>query len=983
MKKLLISFLSIFILITNLNSQSFKGKLNYSFVGPVQEDLKTTLLQNYKVKVKNVSTTKVNDVRVFYTPLNQDGTVVLPNNGFATFPQGQINLDPGDSVIVQGWSDGWKDCNNCNFIEGLNSKKIRFIFFLDTISYPNVDRDTLIYDVQLLNYNDTIVNKLNYVTNNGNFNIKSNFKLPSYIKDSIFEIKFYLQNKGGSLGSKGAVDSWQIFPTTTTVSKFGDVFYNFDFNVVQGDDWRITAKTSMKNGVSWYVPYTVLPILKSGIQNNITITPYGVANFSIDSLKTYKTATGFWRGIFVPSDSSYICIPGQENWPKGDIDKVNSRIYKLKLDTKNFGDTAWSFSTGYETWGGAASKNGKYVIYLLGGGFDAYNTLTNKDWLGILDGQTGKKIWGSGDNLTFEFQGKEVGINKEGTVFAIGSTGANKITVFQNNHAINGQTSITKLWDYNCSGDVRKIVFTDDGQHIYVGSGDMFLRKFKVSDGTLLWKAYIGGWPFVNGLKFSTDSSFIYTGTKSFDLTKLSAKTGEVLWSNFTSGVDVHVSTDDKYSFDWTGQLIENSTGKFIGKVGNAGPKEYFYSNDFILAANQNINIIDKMGTLITSIPNSINIDAGGYSQQSWNDTLGTKLVILGRDMLNTPPRNGIGTWKITPTINRYPTLDSIPNISVSTGDSTFIILHYNDRDGNPLSVSATSYLGNITARLGNKDTLWIKAAKGYIGSDTIKVIVKESNTIQKLSVYNIFIANSSCPSNSNFLIKSLNATTICSGQSDTLTSNLSSSNQWYLNGTVINGANSVNLVATSPGFYTDTAINEAGCKVGSQKIQIIVNPIPQAPLLSRDTSNYLVSNISTGNSWYKDGTALTDTTQKIKPTTPGSYTTKTIQNGCFSAASAPYYFIVTDIINLSADEFIKLSPNPFTNQLNFDFFIKGYQRLNMELYDIAIGTKVSSKLNLTPGMPIYLGHLSSGTYVIRVTSNDLKISYQFKMVKL
>jgi hypothetical protein len=98
---------------------------------------------------------------------------------------------------------------------------------------------------------------------------------------------------------------------------------------------------------------------------------------------------------------------------------------------------------------------------------------------------------------------------------------------------------------------------------------------------------------------------------------------------------------------------------------------------------------------------------------------------------------------------------------------------------------------------------------------------------------------------------------------------------------------------------------------------------------------------------------------------------------------SAAYYYLVTDIINLSKDEFIKLAPNPFINQLNFDFVVKGYQKLNIEVYDVATGTKVASRPNLTAGSRITLGHLSSGTYVIRVTSTDNKISYQFKMVKL
>ena len=59
------------------------------------------------------------------------------------------------------------------------------------------------------------------------------------------------------------------------------------------------------------------------------------------------------------------------------------------------------------------------------------------------------------------------------------------------------------------------------------------------------------------------------------------------------------------------------------------------------------------------------------------------------------------------------------------------------------------------------------------------------------------------------------------------------------------------------------------------------------------------------------------------------------------------------------------------------------YQRLNIEVFDIATGTKVASKKTITPGIPIYLGQLSAGNYVINVTSNDGKINYQFKMIKL
>ena len=178
------------------------------------------------------------------------------------------------------------------------------------------------------------------------------------------------------------------------------------------------------------------------------------------------------------------------------------------------------------------------------------------------------------------------------------------------------------------------------------------------------------------------------------------------------------------------------------------------------------------------------------------------------------------------------------------------------------------------------------------------------------------------------------------------------------------------------------TRTDSLGCVISSDTIQIKKYSIPSAPTLSRDTANYLLSG-ALGTTWYKDGSAITDTTQKYKPATPGSYTAKTTTNGCTSVMSAAYYYLVTGIINLSKDEYIKLAPNPFINQLSFDFVLKGYQRLNIDVYEIATGNKVATQPNLTAGSRINLGQLSGGTYMIRVTSNDNKIVQQFKVVKM
>jgi hypothetical protein len=143
------------------------------------------------------------------------------------------------------------------------------------------------------------------------------------------------------------------------------------------------------------------------------------------------------------------------------------------------------------------------------------------------------------------------------------------------------------------------------------------------------------------------------------------------------------------------------------------------------------------------------------------------------------------------------------------------------------------------------------------------------------------------------------------------------------------------------------------------------------------------VSSATSGNTWYKDGIALPDTTQKFKPTINGKYSVSTMQKGCNSVSSIIYYYIITDVIHLSDFEFIKLSPNPFMSQLNLDFSIKGHQRLNMEVFELSTGNRVANKLDLLPDSPVYLGGLISGTYLIRISSLDNKINHQFKMIKL
>jgi len=333
---------------------------------------------------------------------------------------------------------------------------------------------------------------------------------------------------------------------------------------------------------------------------------------------------------------------------------------------------------------------------------------------------------------------------------------------------------------------------------------------------------------------------------------------------------------------------------------------------------------------------------------------------------------------KITVKINPAPGLPTVRDTSYCN-NANVDTLRVNPSTGNSLlwyGTNATGGTGNI---LASKPTTNIVGTFGYYVSQQTITTGCEG---QRAKI-NVTIS----PLPSTPLVRD---TAYCNNAtSDTIRVNPSTGNSllWY--GTNANGGTATSTsvkpstyTVGTTSYYVSQQSNATGCEGPRSKINITTYPIPSAPVLSRDTANNLIASIN-GITWYKDGTAITDTTQKIKPTTGGSYTAKTTQNGCVSALSSPYYYLVTDIINLSAEEYIKLAPNPFTNQLNFDFVLKGYQRLNIEVFDLANGSKVASKQNLTPGIPIYLGQLSAGTYVIKVTSNDIKVSYQFKMVKL
>lgn len=204
----------------------------------------------------------------------------------------------------------------------------------------------------------------------------------------------------------------------------------------------------------------------------------------------------------------------------------------------------------------------------------------------------------------------------------------------------------------------------------------------------------------------------------------------------------------------------------------------------------------------------------------------------------------------------------------------------------------------------------------------------------------------------------------------------------WYVNG-VIKATNLDQLVFKNTDTIFVKKIDSVGCVKNSDTIRIQKYNNPPSPIISRDSLNFLVATGGINIKWYKDGILITDSTQKLKPTSPGNYTAKTSENGCLSAASNPYYYLITDIIRLNNNEYIKIAPNPIQNKLSLEFVLMKYQRLNIEIFDMASGIRLFSRNELASGSSIFLGHLSPGNYIVKLISNDNKFSQNFKIIKL
>ena len=480
-------------------------------------------------------------------------------------------------------------------------------------------------------------------------------------------------------------------------------------------------------------------------------------------------------------------------------------------------------------------------------------------------------------------------------------------------------------------------------------------------------KSGVSLWPTIplGGISYVTptiDSNFnrIYVGVSNKNFFAYDYKTGKNVWSIIC---DAPINTSAVITGDR--KLI------FTSQAGT------LYGFDI---SKSDIQTTPKwkmsFGDIITKSPA---VDA------SSNIYVGTNAGRLIKFMLNTDGSVSV-KWNVSigSAIQTSPVIDADSNIYVGTEKGDFYkinrfngstIWSYNVGaaiSSTPnISEYGTIYVSNmnglVTAISTDKRVLWKYQDNGPISANSLYI----NNILYIASEKGSFTGIYDNPNSVNVNTSISSTGNSISGSVDNIsTSKILNSSSTYI-------SNSTNFITprmpvwgTFQGDYRRTGSLSLIC--------------PSILSISRAANGNLISNTPNYIQWYKDGSEILNATDSIfKPTLAGNYSIKNNQAGCNTVSSNSYYYLVTDIVNLNKEEFIKLTPNPFINFMNIDFVVKGQQRLNIEVFSASTGAKVAVRIGVTAGSRLVFNELNPGIYFVRVASPDMKVSHQFKMVKL
>ncbi len=200
---------------------------------------------------------------------------------------------------------------------------------------------------------------------------------------------------------------------------------------------------------------------------------------------------------------------------------------------------------------------------------------------------------------------------------------------------------------------------------------------------------------------------------------------------------------------------------------------------------------------------------------------------------------------------------------------------------------------------------------------------------------------------------------------------------------TIVSGANTRTITvnfstSATSGIIKVSGSNDCGPGVSSPNFNVVVNPAPATPVITRELDT-LISSANTGNQWYMDGVMIAGATgKKHKAVTNGTYTVVVTANGCSSAISNSILILNVAVKGEKANRSFDIYPNPNNGEFNIKVETLKTETFNIEIYN-NLGTLVWKQANVTMdgtyNAPVSLKGLPAGVYMIALRNNDNSIS--------
>ena len=535
-----------------------------------------------------------------------------PGGGFANFPNGGfIQLEPGDSMIVSVWSSGVfehpRDDKNEN---GVFQREIGFRFLKDVF----MEQDSAYVSRQM-----TFIEWPRPITAERIAGSKTvTVQLPSIQSTPI-------ANESPDITISVRTPNSELI---TIAKRPTGVEHSVEFSLIPRDDWFLVVDA----------PGHFRKVQKIDVTDS---TPIEVELRPIDDVipafqlkKVINTPVGFWRGAVSESEQTVALFPGQENFVQTQsiedaaAIRASSVLYKVSFT----GDIIWSHEADWEMWGGDMTPDGRWVAYVENPSF--VMGARDRHRMVVLDGVTGEVYW----DLTEEpftptgrrLESLSLKLSPDGRFIAVGASAFGKVSLYDREQ----KELVWEKPEGQGFGQIREMLFSNDNRYLYVGSGDSFLRKLNVETGEVIWKAFIGGWPFVNGLILSNDGQYLYTGTKSKDLTKVEEATGRVIWQKEVSNFDASESSDGMYIATFGGKVIDAENGDYQGTAGDRAV--FLETSDFLIGIDRTVTTYD-LGGRAWSQSELSGINECGGCQVQWGYISNDKRYVIAaaRDMTN------------------------------------------------------------------------------------------------------------------------------------------------------------------------------------------------------------------------------------------------------------------------------------------------------------------------------------------------------------